>query len=496
MLPADQGRSPFPPISSYGFLSDTETTALVSQGGNVEWLCLPRMDSPSVFGAILDRDAGTFRLGPDGVQVPADRRYLPGTLVLETSWDAPGGWIIVRDTLVMGPWRHERDRSNTHRRAPTDYDAEHILLRTVRCVDGEVQVTLDCEPAFEYGLHPGTWEYTARPTTRPSAGRRGATSSCSLITDLNLGIEGPRATARHLMKEGEQAFCALSWSDAPGTADVRRRLQAAGLDRPSLAALAGPRRVPGPSMAQLPPAQRADPQGPQLRPHRRAGRRRHHLAAGDARRRAQLGLPLHVVPRRDVHAVGPLHARVRLGGQRLLLLPRRRGGVRGGPAPDHVRHRRPRRAARDAPRPPQRLRGRAAGARGQRRLRPGPARRLGRDPGLVLPPHEVARPPARPPVADPQAPGGGRAGALARARPGHVGGAGRAQALHLLQAHVLGGGRPRAAARRAARGLGAGRAVGGRGGRDPRRHLRARARRARRVHPALRHRRRSTRRCC
>ena len=58
------GQSPFPPIADYGFLSDCEVTALVAPSGNVEWLCLPRLDSPSVFGAILDRHAGGFRVGP------------------------------------------------------------------------------------------------------------------------------------------------------------------------------------------------------------------------------------------------------------------------------------------------------------------------------------------------------------------------------------------------------------------------------------------------
>ena len=73
------GGSAFPPIADYGFLSDCEAAALVAPTGNVEWLCLPRIDSPSVFGAMLDRDAGGFRLGPADVQVPAARRYLPGT---------------------------------------------------------------------------------------------------------------------------------------------------------------------------------------------------------------------------------------------------------------------------------------------------------------------------------------------------------------------------------------------------------------------------------
>ena len=75
--------SPFPPIADCGFLSDCETTALVAPNGAVEWLCLPRMDSPSVFGAVLDRDAGTFRVSPDGVDVPAARRYVPGDLYAE-----------------------------------------------------------------------------------------------------------------------------------------------------------------------------------------------------------------------------------------------------------------------------------------------------------------------------------------------------------------------------------------------------------------------------
>ena len=154
------GHSPFPPIADYGFLSDCESTALVSPGGNVEWMCLPRMDSPSVFGALLDRGAGGFRLGPADMSVPVARRYLPGTMILETSWGTPTGWIIVRDALLIGPWHHEGELSHTHRRAPTDYDAEHVLLRTVRCVNGEVQVTMDCEPLFDYGRQPATWNYT------------------------------------------------------------------------------------------------------------------------------------------------------------------------------------------------------------------------------------------------------------------------------------------------------------------------------------------------
>src|SRR6201996_6268595 len=207
------GGSPFPPIAEYGFLSDCETVALVAPSGNVEWLCLPRVDSPSVFGALLDRDAGSFRLGPAGVHVPPARRYLPGTMVLETSWGTGSGWIIVRDVLLIGGWHHEDDRSHTHRRAPTDYDADHVLLRTVRCVNGQVELLMDCEPVFNYGADPVHWEYSGTGYNEGIATAKGHDLKLGLMTDLRIGFEGSRATARHRMKEGEQAFVALWWSE-------------------------------------------------------------------------------------------------------------------------------------------------------------------------------------------------------------------------------------------------------------------------------------------
>jgi alpha,alpha-trehalase len=205
--------SPFPPIADYGFLSDCEVTALVAPSGNVEWMCVPRMDSPSVFGAMLDRGAGGFRFGPADVQVPAARRYLPGTMVLETSWGSSTGWIIVRDVLLIGPWHHDHKISHPHRRAPTDYEAEHILLRTVRCVNGEVQLVVDCEPAFDYGRQRSEWEYTSKGYHQVRTRHRGTQPELTLTSDLRLGFERSRALGRTLIKEGETRFVALSWSD-------------------------------------------------------------------------------------------------------------------------------------------------------------------------------------------------------------------------------------------------------------------------------------------
>ncbi|WP_344538823.1 glycoside hydrolase family 15 protein [Actinomadura fulvescens] len=211
MVAGGRAGDPFAPIADYGFLSDCETTALVAPSGNIEWMCLPRMDSPSVFGSILDRDAGYFRVGPAGVEVPAAQRYIPGTMVMETTWWTHGGWLVVTDALLMGPWHHETERSHTHRRAPTDYDADHVLLRMVRCVNGQVQVRLDCMPNFDYGRAPARWEHTG--VGYHEAVARGNGVSLRLTTDMNVGFEGSLATSRTLLKQGEARFVALSWSE-------------------------------------------------------------------------------------------------------------------------------------------------------------------------------------------------------------------------------------------------------------------------------------------
>jgi alpha,alpha-trehalase len=210
------GRSPFPPIADYAFLSDCEVTCLIAPSGAVEWMCLPRPDSPSVFTALLDRGAGSFRLGPYDEMVPAARRYLPGSLMVETTWQTRTGWLIIRDALCMGPWHNIDERSRTHRRSPTDFDAEHCLLRMVKCVSGSVDLSMICEPVFDYGQREPTWAYDG-----PGYGEVLATCTDTsavklrLTTDLRPGIEGRGLNARTRMVEGESHFVALSWSPLP-----------------------------------------------------------------------------------------------------------------------------------------------------------------------------------------------------------------------------------------------------------------------------------------
>jgi GH15 family glucan-1,4-alpha-glucosidase len=199
----------------------------VAPDGAVDWLCVPSFDSPSVFGSLLDRQAGFFRLGPFGISHPSARAYEPGTNVLVTTWKTPAGWVVVRDALTMGP-RVREDAITPHTRPPTDEDGEHMLVRTLECIDGEVEVELVCEPSFDYSRAPAEWSLVG--DDRHAADATGAGLTIRLRSDLALGVEGNRVRARHTLHVGERAYCALSWAEelaAPETeADAARRIEA------------------------------------------------------------------------------------------------------------------------------------------------------------------------------------------------------------------------------------------------------------------------------
>lgn len=222
----------FPLIADYGFLSDCEVAALVAPSGGVEWLCLPRFDSPSVFGAILDRQAGIFRLSPVDAIVPASRRYLPGTMVLETTWQTATGWLVVLDTLCIDAWDDD-ERSSLHLRMPRDHRAVHVLLRHFRCVQGSVEVKMICQPAFNYGQAGGLWSYTGSgyraarvQAALEDSSTAEAAAGLELDTSLRLGFEGSAALADTTLREGQAGYVALGWSATapPASLDEADRL--------------------------------------------------------------------------------------------------------------------------------------------------------------------------------------------------------------------------------------------------------------------------------
>jgi GH15 family glucan-1,4-alpha-glucosidase len=202
--------SPFPPIADYAFLSNCHTGALVAADGAVDWLCFPAFDSPSVFGSLLDRQAGFFRLGPYGINHPSARSYEPGTNVLVTTWKTPMGWIEVRDALTMGPYAGA-DAVTPHTRPPADDDGDHMLVRTVECIEGQVEIELVCEPAFDYGRSPAEWKLVGDDLRAADASAAGQTFR--LCSSLPLGVEENRVRGRHVLRQGERAYCCLTWAD-------------------------------------------------------------------------------------------------------------------------------------------------------------------------------------------------------------------------------------------------------------------------------------------
>ncbi len=207
----------FPPIADYAFLSDCEDNCLIASDGSVEWLCLPRPDSPSIFGSLLDRTAGMFRFGPTNTHVPHQRRYIPGTMVLETTWHTPTGWLLVQDFMVIRPVEDGCERRTDYRRAPGDAAATGTLLRMATCIGGRVEIIANCIPNFEYGTKIGHWDYDGpgyeAMTVQPPEGD----PRLRVTGNLRLGTVGGRCYGKTSLEVGESAFIALSWSDSAPT---------------------------------------------------------------------------------------------------------------------------------------------------------------------------------------------------------------------------------------------------------------------------------------
>src|SRR5690606_39733176 len=134
-------------------------------------------------------EAGSVRLGPHGINVPTAGSHVRGTNVMSTSWQTPGGWVVVRDALSMGP-RKEPDTVTPHTRPPADDDADHMLVRTVECLEGSVEIEVVCEPAFDYGREPAGGSLV--DVDGHAADASGAGPTARLSTNMSIGIGGGR----------------------------------------------------------------------------------------------------------------------------------------------------------------------------------------------------------------------------------------------------------------------------------------------------------------
>lgn len=182
------------PIGDYALLSDRHSAALVSTDGSIDWLCWPRFDSPSVFAALLDDRAGHWSIRPD-TDFRVERRYLPGSMVLLTTFHTPTGTLELRDALALGD---TRDPHALGEHAP------HLLARTATCVDGRVGITMSFCARPEYGL--------VKPVTIPSDGGLvavGGADRLTLSSTLPLDVHEDETTARAELAVGDCACFSL-----------------------------------------------------------------------------------------------------------------------------------------------------------------------------------------------------------------------------------------------------------------------------------------------
>src|SRR4051794_17323374 len=194
---AERRASGFRPIADYGLLADCTSSALVDRDGSIDWLCMPHYDSPAVFARILDPQAGHWSIAPTG-PCASERRYLDGSLVVETTFTTPTGVVRLTDAMAFAPGQRGHDLGK---------DAPHEVLRLVEGVEGTVELEMACAPRPEYGL--------VRPLLRQE-GRGGRTfggpNQIAVSAGVPVWIEDATMRARFTVAEGEQVGFALHWA--------------------------------------------------------------------------------------------------------------------------------------------------------------------------------------------------------------------------------------------------------------------------------------------
>ncbi len=180
----------YQPIENHGIIGNMRSAALVSLDGSVDWLCLPRFDSPSVFGAILDAEkGGRFRIAPTATGGARQKQYYwPETNVLITRFLHPDGIAEVEDYMPVG----------------SAIGRSGELVRRVRVVRGNLPVEMECRPAFDYGR-------AQHSTTLSEMGARfdGPGLSLGLAASVPLRRDRDGVVATFSLNEGQSATFVL-----------------------------------------------------------------------------------------------------------------------------------------------------------------------------------------------------------------------------------------------------------------------------------------------
>ena len=195
-------------IGSHGLIGDMSSAALVATDGTIDWLCLPRFDSPSVFASLLDsKSGGSFQIAPTE-EASSNQAYLPDTNILRTSFTTATGVLTVTDFMPV-------------RRDALSEDAPHEVHRMVRCDFGEVDVSCVFEPRLDYARG-----VTLLRPLREGVQARGGRQTLSLVASVPLRIDGARAVARFSLRQGESASFVLAYGHSRPTRLTTYRTEA------------------------------------------------------------------------------------------------------------------------------------------------------------------------------------------------------------------------------------------------------------------------------
>jgi len=204
------GRPDFQPIGDYGLLADCNSAALVDRGGSIDWLCMPRYDSPAVFARILDPDAGHWSITPTGV-FASKRRYLPRTLVIETIFTTDSGKVRLTDALAFAAGQRGHELG---------LDVPHEVLRLVEGLEGSVELSMELAPRPEYGL--------VRPLFRlVKGGGRTFGGPNQIAVSAGVPVQVDEATMRSTftVSAGAEVGFAMRWASVESTTPQMRAPQ-------------------------------------------------------------------------------------------------------------------------------------------------------------------------------------------------------------------------------------------------------------------------------
>jgi GH15 family glucan-1,4-alpha-glucosidase len=185
-------------IGDYAAIGDGRSAALVGRDGSIDWLCWPRFDSPSIFGALLDPAAGRWRIAPVA-PFRTERHYIEDTNVLQTRFDTGAGLLVLTDLMPVAS-----EEETARLLVP-----EREILRLVQCERGEVELEWSFEPRPGYGLRPVSVRSVGQLGLRAETGA----GLLTLRTDLPLEIhsDGRAGGGAHL-SAGATAHASLTFA--------------------------------------------------------------------------------------------------------------------------------------------------------------------------------------------------------------------------------------------------------------------------------------------